>query len=255
MIDEKYIELMHKELDGVISAGERKLLMGYLLEHADAKIFYQELKETVVLLDKVPQADVPEKMRERIMNSINKEKYARDPYRGNVPEMIQNWFSSPRPKMAFTFALGVLFGIIVIVLWPLNIRVDNSSLYGTMGLEKQMYNPVVESVSVHTNGIKGSIKVVQTKDLIRIETDLRGEEQYDLFVEYDNEHLLFENFRLRTPGEHGLNTQIGKLEIINIDDLDCVLTFQRTITIESLLKITIAGPDTNIFTHKMIIAD
>ena len=75
MNEEKFIDLINKEIDGIISAQEKKGLMEYLEKNPEAKQKYQDLVDSTKYLDKLDEVEPPEELKSRIMNSIDFNRY------------------------------------------------------------------------------------------------------------------------------------------------------------------------------------
>jgi len=67
MIDERMIELMHGEIDGVLSSGEIAKLHRHLDTHPEARTFYQELREVDCALRAGSGTEPPENLEESIV--------------------------------------------------------------------------------------------------------------------------------------------------------------------------------------------
>ena len=51
MLEEKYIELVNKKIDGHLSAEEEHLLASYLETNPTARAYYKDLKQSMDLLE------------------------------------------------------------------------------------------------------------------------------------------------------------------------------------------------------------
>ena len=71
MIDQKYIELINHEIDGVITPKQKSMLDNYLKKNPQAEKLYQELIATSKIIDQIPAIEPSENLKKRIMNSID----------------------------------------------------------------------------------------------------------------------------------------------------------------------------------------
>src|ERR1039457_7000151 len=107
MVDQKYFELINKEIDNTISASEKELLDRYLKSNPEACVMSQELAETEKLLDKMPDKDPSVSLKQRILNSIDFDRYGYKKKR-SIAGYFSAAFSGPRKKLTTSFAFGLL---------------------------------------------------------------------------------------------------------------------------------------------------
>ncbi|MEE9429918.1 MAG: hypothetical protein V3V16_02690, partial [Melioribacteraceae bacterium] len=62
MIKPKYIELINKDIDKIVSTSEKKILEKYLSQNEEAKILHKELLRTEELLDTLPETEPSENL-------------------------------------------------------------------------------------------------------------------------------------------------------------------------------------------------
>lgn len=70
MIDEKYLELIHAEVDGELPDRERAELSRYLLANPEARAFREELRSVCAALDAIEQVEPPRGLKESILAAI-----------------------------------------------------------------------------------------------------------------------------------------------------------------------------------------
>lgn len=70
MIQPRYIELMHGEIDGANSPDQTRDLQAYLAAHPDVQAQFQELREALGLLDGLPAQEPPADLRPRILAAV-----------------------------------------------------------------------------------------------------------------------------------------------------------------------------------------
>jgi hypothetical protein len=157
MIDKKYLDLIHKDIDKKISDDEKVLLDDYLKSNTEAFTLHRELSETEELLDKLPNADPSVSLKQRILNSIDFNRYAHREKR-SIAGFIAAAFNGPRRKLTSSFAFGMVVGIILIATIFYASYFNNPSelnnVYGTIGLSE---SEVFESVPVNSMDIVGKI--------------------------------------------------------------------------------------------------
>jgi hypothetical protein len=191
MIANKYLELIHKDIDKVITPQEKEVLSKYLASNADAEELYNELKETENLLDTLPKAEPSENLKKRILNSIDYNRY--------VPEKKQSilagLFKGKRPG----FALGIATLLILIGLFISNPNListfDQKDVSGTMGLYSAKE---VAMLDIESEGVTGTIQVIKGSDPENAENnfgfsvELKSAGSYDLEITFDPSRTAFE---------------------------------------------------------------
>ncbi len=171
----RYAELIHKEIDGIITPAERKVLQEALKKDPDLQRLQTELKQTSDLLGTVPQVDPPPHLKERILGSIP---FKRPMIESQVPSwMTRFWgsFSGTGLRPAYILITGIMAGIILTTLYFLTVTVPTdipgSGVYGTIGLNDKTYT-AREVLPVNVTGIQGQIAMNMNQDLVWVEIQL-----------------------------------------------------------------------------------
>lgn len=198
MIDQKYLELINKDIDHAISNSEKELLDAYLKTNPEASTMHQELTEIEKLLDKLPDNDPSESLTPRILNSIDFQRYSHK-NRRNIKEYFSAAFIGPRRKLTASFAMGLVAGIILlsVIFYAsfYNNVSDVKNVLGTMGLSESQ---VVEALNVNTDGISGKIDIIKAANQYAVYIDLRSSEKYTIQIELDKEILKIDNLAEQT---------------------------------------------------------
>jgi hypothetical protein len=191
MIDNKYIELMNKEIDNVITSDEKIKLHEYLSSNAAAKEYFNELLLTNQYLDELPDRNPSENLKKQILNSINFDKYS---------PKIKSKFSwryifSPKLKLAYTFAVGLIAGLIIygVINNYTNNSLNVDDAYGTIGLENKN-TTVLENLSLNYDELAGKIEVTNQGDNFWLNVDLNSAQKFNLLVTYPD-NIKFESIQ------------------------------------------------------------
>ena len=196
MIDNKYIELMNKEIDNVITSDEKIKLHDYISSNEAAKEYFNELLLTNKYMSELSDGNPPENLKKRILNSIDFSKYS---------PKIKSKFSwgyifNPKLKLAYTFAVGLIAGLIiygVISNYTNNMNVEDT--YGTIGLENKN-SAVLEKLPLNNDNISGKIEITNQDNKFWLNVDLSSSQKFNLLVRYPN-NIKFENIQ---PGSASL---------------------------------------------------
>ena len=203
MIDNKYIELMNREIDNVITGDEKIRLHEYLSSNQAAKEYYNELLLTNKYMNELPDENPSENLKKRILNSIDFSRYS-----PKIKSKISwGYLFNPKLKFAYTFAIGLIAGLIIYgVISNYTNNINFGDTYGTIGLENKN-NAVLENLSLNYAELAGKIEVTRQENNFWLNIDLNSSQKYDLVVTYPD-NLKFEN--IQPEAESFFNCKIDK---------------------------------------------
>lgn len=181
MIDRKYIELMNKEIDDVITEDEKKALHNYLSGNDDAKQYYNELRLTNDYLDALPEPEPSENLKKYIVNSI-------DFSRHSVSENRKNFWSFlylPKFKYAYIFTAGIIAGIIILSIYTntFNYKDTDNSTSGTIGVEN-IKPEMIKEIPLKFSDITGKIELVKTGNNFAVDANFNSSQKFDFVIKY-----------------------------------------------------------------------
>jgi hypothetical protein len=248
MIDKKYLELMNKKIDHIITDGEIVELNNYLSANENAKKYFNELLLTNEYLNRISDPEPSENLKKQITNSIDFSKYSSPQKKKNV----WNIFYIPKAKYAYTFAAGLIAGIIVISIFynsPSNF--DNKDVYGTIGIENTDAN-LIKEIPVKVLNVSGKIQLRRLKDNFWFDVNLNSSQKIDFTITYPNNV----EFKSINPGEDN-NIEFSKSEnfikAINTGVQQYKLMFSQNSTASSLILIQIMQSGNIIFDDKVLL--
>jgi len=208
MIQEKYIELMNGELDGVNSSEESKELFGYMDANPEARQYFQEFCEAARIFDRVEELEPPHHLRKSIMAAIDKTSHVSPAViaKENIGVMgaIKEAFRfRSQPSHAFAFAAGLLLGLVVFgAIWQLNPSSDSlnfENLYGSINSQVEAGKGVTSGdIAIDLPGISGSTRALYHEDNILIRLNLDSEKQVQVSFQYD-QHMACQSWRAADP--------------------------------------------------------
>jgi hypothetical protein len=203
MIEKKYIELMNKKIDRIITDDEVVELNHYLSANENAKKYFNELHLTNEYLNQISDPEPSENLKKQITNSIDFSKYS-SPWE---KKSIWNIFYFPKAKFAYTFAAGLIAGIIIISIFynsPNNF--DNKDVYGTIGIENTDTN-LIKEIPVKLSNVSGKIQLRRLKDNFWFDVNLDSSQKIDFTITYPNNI----EFKSINPGKDN-NIEFSKRE-------------------------------------------
>lgn len=188
MISEKYIELMNKEIDQVITPEERIELQNYLANNPAAKEYYDGLQLTGDFLNRLPDHNPPENLKKHIMNSIDFSRYEKQSIKKKSPGFL--W--GLKFRYAYIFAAGLLAGLIIYSIFFLSTdKVSKTEIYGTMGVDKIR---TLQEIQLNFSDISGKIELKQKEDTFWFDISAFTPQNTDFIITYPDE-IYFDNIK------------------------------------------------------------
>ncbi len=228
MIDDKYLTLLHGELDGVNSPQESAKLNAYLAAHPEAQRLLAELRGMSNLLGEVKPVEPPAHLQHAVMNTIAQRRAARAADQGRFTT-FKNWLSEIfEPKFAFSFAGGLAVGVLLfaLALQTMKDKVnENAKLFGTIGApqteEREQSRTIAHEIA------RGEIKWRHEEDQLVAEIDLAATEPFDLVVLFEASALRCKEVAV-IDGEELPNTvlQQGRLQLLHAGERSYRIVFQ-----------------------------
>jgi hypothetical protein len=231
MIDKKYLQLMHKQIDGEITQHEFAKLQNYLSLHEEARVIYDELTQTNEVLNQVPALDPPNELSKMIMNSIDPELYtAKQRSRFNYSQIL-NWFATPNRKPAYAFAVGLVIGLILYAVIMVELfkeqSIDITDVYGTISHIDSNRLETLHATPIETEQLQGSINIKRLDDLIWFEIVLQCETTCDLTLAFDKKDLRFIGYHPSQPAQINFENQENSIKVAASDRVKFNLFFNK----------------------------
>lgn len=226
MTDEKLIELMNNEIDGLNTPSQSERVKKQMAADPESQAQFESLRSLSHILNQVEEVEPPESLKYTIMNSIPRYKYSAPQNSSSGFEFLRSLSKSIfTPRYAFSFAAGTAAGLLFFALYSGNFGVDEidpATVLGAIGGQNQevaiviadhaefAFETISGSVTTSTSGSsiwttislvgKGEISVAL---FFRAE-DLRLSEVYlvadsSLIMKSNLENILLV---LSGPGEH-----------------------------------------------------
>ncbi len=199
MIEEKYIELINQEIDGVNSPRETAKLKDYLAASAEARQLYDELVTAANMLRQVKPREPSVNLKRRVLGSIHQQRYAVKKQRvawSNFREFIRSTFVAPsyQLKYAYAFAVGLMAGLFIYALLSgsQSTTIDNADLYGTMIRRAPAGSfTMADSMVVNLGVGHASMLVKSSPSTVIAELSLSTSQEVKIQLEFDENTLAF----------------------------------------------------------------
>lgn len=227
-MDERYIELMNKEIDGLNTPSESHELQTYLDGNRDAKEYFEGLQRTANALQGVEEQEPPSYLRNHILNSIKFAATAtttRSDWVGRLVETVQ---SRSFRRYSLVFASGLCIGVLFFVLanpWRENVE-DTSKLSGSMALFPDLSSlKMIDSILVGGEGVEGVFRTYRTEGRIFVETELKSPDRLRVELNSDPAELAFGSI-VRIAGTEGdVNVTQGRIMFTGLKSDRSIVTF------------------------------
>jgi len=189
---EKYIELMHADIDGAASKEQMAALEEYLATHPEAQRARAELKKLTEVLSQVEPIESPADLRKNIMAEVRRRHSVLDFGLGNRRARLQ----IPLIRYGYALAAGVLLGVVLTGVASKSLSpVEKSDVYGTMMSPKNAGHYVVaEQMKLAAPGLAGSVELSRSGDNEMIVFDLSSGQPAEVELRFDGGQVGLKGF-------------------------------------------------------------
>jgi len=210
MKDDRSIELIHAEIDGVLSGGEQDELAARLDAEPELVVLREELRKLSQTLQQVPSANPPVGLRARILESIRPR-----PRRSILASLVPSW---PAP-VALRYAGAAVFGAAVAAV-ALQIgtmdSADPADVRGLVGTIASYQTPGAPqgTIILNSQGINGSVGTYRQNGLVVLDFDLASDQPMEIIAEYRHSGLSFSGFAQLAGAAASLDAGDGRITFL-----------------------------------------
>jgi hypothetical protein len=195
MIDERYIELINKELDGFNTEAGSRELEQFLSENSEALQYYDELLRAASALKRVEQVEPPSFLKTHILNSVRALPVPRRSGIGWISTVLDVFRQRPIARYAVVFASGLCVGILILVLadsWRQDEMPDASKVSGSLVLPKEILRlQKIDSVALDGSGFRSFFKTLRGDGNITVECVVAASENLRVELSAELDELKF----------------------------------------------------------------
>jgi hypothetical protein len=188
MIEEKYIEFIHADLDGELPERHRAEMSRYLLANPEARALRDDLRQVCAVLDGVPEAEPPPGLKASILAA------APLPAAGGSRASIgAGGASFQKWRMAAAFAGGLLVSAIAFQLGEgRQAGLDVSEVAGTLASQDPVArSQPVDTIVVSLDQAKGKVSLFRSTTMRVVEFDLAVQQPLEVVVMHDGQEARF----------------------------------------------------------------
>lgn len=241
MMEQKYVDLMNQELDGVNSPSQSRKLAEYLESDPDARQYYLELQDALQIFQKVDLLEPPQGLLESVMSTIGASEPA---WAARRPQERsgRGWLDFFRPARAVTFATGALFGLILFAgITQFNPGADDSGNDFMRGTATALLDSSPGSHlprTIDLPGVRGQLRVLDRKNGTLVQLELESAGPVRIEIKHD-EQLALEAFHATPPGRYELSAAGRSAEIAHTGSGEYYLLFSHLEGIDAEIEFLI----------------
>jgi hypothetical protein len=247
-IDKKYIELINKEIDHMTTPDEKVELQIYLQANEAARDYFNDLQLTNNYLNRLPDQEPTVNLKKQIINSIDFNRYSRKERKHSA----WGFLFAPKFRLAYTFAVGIIVGIIVYAVLVNNSNTVNiNDIYGTIGINNDGANTISE-LPLKLPDISGNIEIKGIDKNFWFNLDLDSKQNFDVVISYPVS-VKFENMRLGIVKNIEISKEQTLIKTTNSGFQKYSLLFTQNSPEPVTVKIQILQSGNTLFEHNLTI--
>jgi hypothetical protein len=256
MIEDRYIELMHKEIDGVCSEKERVELRAYLKESPEASRQYEQLVAIARMFSDIKELEPPPQLRENLLSAVFG-KFGERKEREPSLSLIEVFRLTFNRKFAYAFTAGLVVGICLFALLfravPSMVPGDLDHLYGTLATrERQADLFSADPIEFNLPEISGSLYIQHTSDKIVVTMNLSSESRVRIVFEY-NDNFRFEGLMALDNRDYALMVTSNSVELTHIGSRNYVAVLKGPLTTRTAVDMKVFAEDNLLFEKAILL--
>jgi hypothetical protein len=219
-MEERYIELMNKEIDGLNDPSESHELQKYLDANKEARGFYEDLLRMANAFRRMEEVQPPSNLKIRILNSLGRGSNAVRSRSNWIAALVETFRRRPITRYALVFASGLCVGVLFFVFanpWRQGSTSDTSKASGSMALLPDLSHLlVVDSAHIESDGIDGTFRTFRSGRNVLVEIAVNASENVRVEMNSDPSELAFGGIS-RLAGTEGLvSVTQGKIVLTDV---------------------------------------
>jgi len=253
-MEKKYIQLIHKDLDGLLTSAEKQELDNALKTDPKLRKLYVDLHHMSDQLNQISQLEPPPTLKQKILESIDFNRYRAKEIRPGLLTRLAQSYAEPRFRLAYGLAAGLILGFLSSLLLlpglitqpPLQIK----DLYGTIGIHESDLN-VLKEFSVAKNSFEGTFKVKSYLNIVGCDISFNTFTTTEIQLEYDQDLLVFRGMTTLESEKTDLNTTPNRITLSISHPGNFLIIFEKLTTSVFPLTVKINQEGENIFMQTM----
>lgn len=259
MTDEKMMELLNREIDGLNSPQESAELRAYLESHPDARMLYNDLITITSSLSRVREVDPPATLKSNILASIPSEMSAARRRSSIVGRLFDFIDLRPSFQFAYGIAAGLILGVTIYSLVGGNDAtislMDPSSVSGT--ILNDSANPLTAGasykVSLPEHGASATLQAKYSKHLALVEVGIQTEHELNLVFLFNSQELQFKGYSQSRPVPGSMKLTQSSFQMTIESENRYILAFDRRSQAPSDVTFMIMDSGKQLFEKKLVL--
>jgi hypothetical protein len=181
---EKYLELIHAELDGVATDKELATLREYLARDPEAQRVHAEIAKLTNILSQVEKVETPGDLHTSIMAALPPRRHGPE----NVVRNSSPWrLRIPFIRYGYALAAGLLLGAVLTGVAFRNLSPqEKSDVYGTLAIRENAPPYVaVEQMKLDSPDLGGSVALSRSGSNDMVVFDLNSQQPVEVEIGFD----------------------------------------------------------------------
>jgi hypothetical protein len=229
MVDDRFIELVQRELDGVLSGSEEEELRRYLDSAGDARQYREELRAAVQHVAALPVVAPPPQLKSEILRAVRR-RGAAQPIRSSLRTRLARAFES---RVAFNYVYAFSAGVILgVALYGLVARLEQpvpsaSDVSGAL-LPRAVTGTSVltEELQIDTLGMTALIRVREMDGMHLADLTLRSGSPVRAVVDFNAGALCLSGFSQTRQSPETIRVGDSRIEIGTTGPNDLAFLFE-----------------------------
>ncbi len=234
MIDDKYLALMHQELDGEITSAEKTALDQYLAGNAEAAQYYKDLKAVISNLEEMPLEAAPSGLKDKIMDGLPVETYQKADNELKMPAASDIW------RTGWVFAAGLAAGLfawgVFGNLFPVDDR--NRQLQGNLPGAQAEQGLSGSQLAIDLPQVRGFAQLEQRGEARILSLYLDGEGTVEVTA-FNPDGATMRHFAQEQGADLQLSSQGGKVHFFHQGRNQYILSFDSESRMEKGVELTL----------------
>ncbi len=240
MTEERIIELINKEIDGLNTAAEHQELMQSVSANEHAARLYRDLLGTAKVLQGIEHVSPPSYLKSQIMNSIPAAPAHSHRRIGPLSSWMEAFRGRSMTRYAVVFASGLCVGILFLVLanpWKQSAEPDASTVSGSMTFFSDLHRlPVLESARFEGDGVEGILRTYKSGGNVFVEIEVQSSDNLNIELNSDPAELRFDGIRRFAGSVGDVNVTQGKIILSGARSEQAVVAFSGVGLLKGLLE-------------------
>lgn len=254
-LDEKYEELIQRQIDGETSEQERTALRDFVAANAEAQTVQNRLLRLAEILNRVEEVEPPTDLSGNIMAAlpaIGRSSTSAAPFQSRSGRLLSffEYF-----KYGFALAAGILIGLVLgPAIFKQATTVNPAGLYGSMAPHATSSDlKPVDQIELNSDGLTGSVRLERQASRAVLEFDISSRTTTEVAVKFDADPVEFNGYNRESPGNISLATGNGQINLSceGKQHFTLLLTNRKELPVDFNIEFFVSGKLVNAGTLRM----